>query len=146
MRKLIPAILVTSAVALYALKKLYDHNKKEKDLSKENKPVDKSDVQPKTEEGMKLLHLQVDLVLANYIDEKIFLVQHHIVCDDEKQKEDMITAFKNEGYIVLKRDDHITIEKVMFKDDDAIKNEVINVAESVSKQNAVYQGFGIIPQ
>jgi len=148
MKKLIPAILFTSAVAIYALKKYLDQIKedsksKDSEAKQETYQLD-NDVDPK--ERTKLLGLQADLVLANYLDEKIFLVKHHFVYHDQMLKEQLIKELKADGYIVLSKDDVVTVEKVMLKDNELIKQNIIRLAERVHQDNAIYKGFEILPQ
>ena len=113
MKKLIPAILFTSAVAIYALKKYLDQIKDDskcKDSENEKETL-KIDDNVNQQERTKLLGLQADLVLANYLDEKIFLIKHHFVYNDESLKETLLKQLKADGYIVLNKDDVITVEK-----------------------------------
>ncbi len=149
MKKLIPAILFTSAVAIVALKKYLDYLKKE-DKEKAQAVSDHIEAFEKKVESQperdRLLGLQVDLVMANYLDEKIFLLKHHMNFNDENDQKKMTVYLKDQGYIIIKNDEVVTAEKVVLKDDDHIKEAVLEMSKNTYQNNGVYQGFEIVPQ
>ncbi|MEA5027186.1 MAG: hypothetical protein VB012_05995 [Erysipelotrichaceae bacterium] len=162
MKKIFPIMLLTATgVAVYLLKKYFDAQNKP--ISEQEIPdplfqdeTVKSSVTPPLkphesavrpdDENMRLLKLQADLVMANYPHEKIFLVQHHVSCEDEDKLEIMMEEFKQQDYIIIRKNAEITIEKVLLKSDNEIVADIMAVAARVRKDDGVYKGFNVIPQ
>jgi len=165
MKKLIPLLLLTATVAVVYVVKKYnelsdcDAKTKEDDLETSIDPIK---IEQSTEEtmevektaekveeqgdAMKLLNLQVDLVMANYPDERIFLVQHHILYENNDKLLTLIKELKEKDYIIVDEEDGITIEKVILQSKDEIKDDIIGMAQRVREDNGIYKGFNILPQ
>jgi len=165
MKKLIPLLLLTAMVAVVYVVKKYNEpdnfGEKVKDDDKDDKidsikieqsSEDKTKIEKiveKVEEksdAAKLLDLQVDLVMANYPDERIFLVQHHILYEDNEKLLTLIKELKERDYIIVDEEDGITIEKVILHTKDEVKDDIINMAQRVREDNGVYKGFNVLPQ
>lgn len=165
MKKLIPLLLLTATVAVvYVVKKyneLSDSENKAKEDDSETSidpikielPAEEKtkaeEIVEKVEEksdAVKLLNLQVDLVMANYPDERIFLVQHHILYENNEKLLALIKELKEKDYIIVDEEDGITIEKVILQTKDEVKDDIVAMAQRVRADNGIYKGFNILPQ
>ena len=108
--------------------------------SAKNKPEE----QNKSGNSRKLLELQVDLVMANYPDDYVFLLQHHILPNRNLEK--LEADIKGREYAIVYSDEGITAQKVIIQRNREIKDEILTMAEVAKKYGAVYRGFNVIPQ
>ena len=165
MKKLIPLLLLTATVAVVYVVKKYnelsdsENKAKEDDSETSIDPIKielPAEVKTKAEEivekveeksdAVKLLNLQVDLVMANYPDERIFLVQHHILYENNEKLLTLIKELKEKDYIIVDEEDGITIEKVILQTKDEVKDDIVAMAQRVRADNGIYKGFNILPQ
>lgn len=92
----------------------------------------------------KLLDLQVDLVMANYPDSRVFVLQHQLVAGEGFESLEQI--LKDRKYIVTSDAKGYNAHKVVINKDNAVKEEVLFVADQANGYGCTYKGFNVIPQ
>ena len=92
----------------------------------------------------KLLGLQVDLILVNYPDTRVFLLQHHLL--PAENMEDLEAELKERNYIITMDQSGYNIQKVMINKDTDIKDEILYVHDQITAAGGLYRGFNVIPQ
>ena len=92
----------------------------------------------------KLLGLQVDLILVNYPDTRVFLLQHHLL--PAENMDALEAELKERNYIITMDQSGYNAQKVMINKDTDIKDEILYVHDKITEAGGLYRGFNVIPQ
>ncbi len=92
----------------------------------------------------RLLSLQVDLVLANYPEEKRLMLKQDIAFHDRRKLEDLINTAQTKGYQLAFSEEALQLSRILDKQE--IKEEVLAIAKKARQADALYRGFDVRPE